>query len=111
MFITNKRLVWIPPGEMGSLGGRRIEIRAGEFDSADWHWPPGLSRLGIPWRDRIARLLMTLAFSPLVVRSADKRSYAFYVSAKHADIMPHLTALCRAGRAAQAATPPDAPPG
>jgi hypothetical protein len=93
MFITDKRLVWLPPGEMGLLGGRRIEIRAGEFASIQERRPSGLSWLRSLWRGRFLHLLVTLVFSPIEVGSTDGRSFTFYVSADHAEIMPFLTAL------------------
>lgn len=99
MFVTDKRLVWLSPGEMGFLGGRRVEIRAGEFASIDERRLTRLAQLAILLRGRFLHLLLTLLLSPIEVSSTNGNSYTFYVFADHAEIMPYLMALRDAGQA------------
>lgn len=107
MFITDRRLVWLPPGEMGLFGGRRVEIRAGEFARIDDRHPPGLPWLSFLLRGRFLRLLMTAVFSPIEVDSTSGNSYTFYVAASHVEIMPYLMALRNAGPAGDGSAQPD----
>jgi hypothetical protein len=105
MFVTDKRLVWLAPGEMGYLGGRRVEIRAGEFASVDERRLTRLSQLGILLSGRVLHLLLTLLLSPIEVSSTKGDSYTFYVLADRAELLPYLTALRGAGPGRAGSTP------
>jgi|SRR5579863_3144574 len=99
MFLTDKRLVWLSPGEMGFLGGRRVEVRVGEFASVEEGRLTRLAQLGILLSGRFLHLLLTLLLSPIEVSTTNGNSYTFYVFADHAEIMPYLMALRDAGPA------------